>query len=144
MIKKIFFILIFTIFIKYSYAIENTMILKLKDGDVEIELFKEIAPNHAERFQKLAKEKQEEFAKEVFEEDFAQGNIKVKMSGASQILELKITPDFVDSDDLDMLEDSMIYAMKKMYEIIDTKRTEALNSVTGALDVDKLNFDYSK
>ncbi len=94
--------------------------------------------------QKLAKEKQEEFAKEVFEEDFAQGNIKVKMSGASQILELKITPDFVDSDDLDMLEDSIIYAMKKMYEIIDTKRTEALNSVTGALDVDKLNFDYSK
>ena len=57
MIKKIFFILLFTLFVKYSYAIENIMILKLKDGDVEIELFKEIAPNHVERFQKLAKEK---------------------------------------------------------------------------------------
>ena len=57
MIKKLFFILIFTILIKYSYAAENIMILKLKDGDVEIELFKEIAPNHVERFQKLAKEK---------------------------------------------------------------------------------------
>ena len=57
MIKKIFFILLFTLFIKYSYAIENIMILKLKDGDVEIELFKEIAPNHVERFQKLAKDK---------------------------------------------------------------------------------------
>ena len=33
------------------------MILKLKDGDVEIELFKEIAPNHVERFLTLAKEK---------------------------------------------------------------------------------------
>jgi len=57
MIKRIFFILIFTIFIKYSYAMENTMILKLKDGDVVIELFKDIAPNHVERFQRLSKEK---------------------------------------------------------------------------------------
>jgi len=57
MIKRIFFIFIFTIFIKYSYATENTMILKLKDGDVEIELFKDIAPNHVERFLKLSKEK---------------------------------------------------------------------------------------
>ena len=33
------------------------MILKLKDGDVEIELFSDIAPNHVERFKLLAKEK---------------------------------------------------------------------------------------
>ena len=36
---------------------ESTMILKLKDGDVVIELFKDIAPNHVERFQGLSKEK---------------------------------------------------------------------------------------
>ena len=33
------------------------MILKLKDGDVIIELFKDIAPNHVKRFKQLAKEK---------------------------------------------------------------------------------------
>ena len=33
------------------------MILKLKDGDVIIELFKDIAPNHVQRFKLLAKEK---------------------------------------------------------------------------------------
>ena len=33
------------------------MIMKLKDGDVIIELFNEIAPNHVKRFKKLAKEK---------------------------------------------------------------------------------------
>ena len=33
------------------------MILKLKDGDVVIELFKDIAPNHVQRFKQLAKEK---------------------------------------------------------------------------------------
>jgi len=33
------------------------MILKLKDGDVIIELFNDIAPNHVERFKKLSSEK---------------------------------------------------------------------------------------
>ena len=33
------------------------MILKLKDGDVHIELYKEIAPEHVKRFKLLAKEK---------------------------------------------------------------------------------------
>ena len=32
------------------------MILKLKDGDVKIELFKDVAPNHVERIKKLADE----------------------------------------------------------------------------------------
>ncbi len=33
------------------------MILQLKDGDVIIELFNDMAPNHVERFKKLSKEK---------------------------------------------------------------------------------------
>ena len=33
------------------------MILKLKDGNVLIELFADVAPNHVERFKRLAKEK---------------------------------------------------------------------------------------
>jgi peptidyl-prolyl cis-trans isomerase B (cyclophilin B) len=38
------------------YAMEDRMILKLKNGDVEIELYKDIAPNHVKRFQQLANE----------------------------------------------------------------------------------------
>ena len=33
------------------------MIMKLKDGDVILELFNDVAPNHVERFKELAKEK---------------------------------------------------------------------------------------
>jgi cyclophilin family peptidyl-prolyl cis-trans isomerase len=57
MIKKIFFILILIFFNNNSIAMENIMILKLKDGDVIIELFDKVAPNHVERFKTLAKEK---------------------------------------------------------------------------------------
>ena len=35
-------------------AEENIMILKLKDGDVKIELFSDVAPNHVKRIQELA------------------------------------------------------------------------------------------
>ena len=39
-----------------SIAQENVMILKLKDGDVKIELFPDVAPNHVNRIKELAKE----------------------------------------------------------------------------------------
>ena len=42
MVKKIFFIFIFTLFINQTCAKENIMILKLKDGDVVIEFFNDI------------------------------------------------------------------------------------------------------
>ncbi len=35
-------------------AKENIMILKLKDGDVKIEMFPDVAPNHVKRISKLA------------------------------------------------------------------------------------------
>jgi len=56
MIKKIFIIFIFFFFNK-SYAQENFMILELKDGNVLIELFNDIAPKHVQRFKKLVNEK---------------------------------------------------------------------------------------
>jgi cyclophilin family peptidyl-prolyl cis-trans isomerase len=37
-------------------AKENIMILKLKDGDVKIELFEDVAPNHVKRIKDLANE----------------------------------------------------------------------------------------
>ena len=37
-----------------SIAQENIMILKLKDGDVKIELFEDVAPNHVKRIKELA------------------------------------------------------------------------------------------
>jgi len=54
MIKRIFVVFIFALFINNSYAKENIMILKLKDGDVKIELFNDVAPKHVERIIELA------------------------------------------------------------------------------------------
>ena len=57
MTKRIILSIIFFIFINTVQAEENIMIMKLKDGDVIIELYSDVAPNHVERFKILSKEK---------------------------------------------------------------------------------------
>ena len=51
-ILKLFFL--FFVLINQSISEENIMILKLKDGDVKIELFNNVAPNHVKRIKELA------------------------------------------------------------------------------------------
>ena len=47
-------IIFFLIITNQSIAEENLMILKLKDGDVKIELFPDVAPKHVNRIKELA------------------------------------------------------------------------------------------
>ena len=55
MSKYIVKILILLFFLtNNTIAKENIMILKLKDGDVKIELFNDVAPKHVERIKELA------------------------------------------------------------------------------------------
>ena len=55
MLKKISIIILSILLTTTALkAKENTMILKLKDGDVKIELFPEVAPNHVKRITELA------------------------------------------------------------------------------------------
>ena len=53
---KVFYLIIlfFSLFNSETMAEENKMILKLKYGEVEIELFPDKAPNHVKRFKELA------------------------------------------------------------------------------------------
>ena len=54
--NKFLFKLLILFFLTTTNTIgdENKMILKLKDGDVKIQLFPDVAPNHVERIKKLA------------------------------------------------------------------------------------------
>ena len=46
--------ILFYLITNQTIAEENMMILKLKDGDVKIELFPDVAPNHVKRIKELA------------------------------------------------------------------------------------------
>ena len=50
------FLILFLILTSNAITEENIMILKLKDGDIKIELFDDVAPNHVKRIKQLAQE----------------------------------------------------------------------------------------
>jgi len=50
------FLILFFILTNNTNAEENIMILKLKDGDIKIKLFEDVAPNHVKRIKQLAQE----------------------------------------------------------------------------------------
>jgi len=52
--KYLISIFLFLLITNQVIAKENIMILKLKDGDVKIELFEDVAPNHVKRIKELA------------------------------------------------------------------------------------------
>ena len=56
--KKLLYIsfIFFFILINNSYTKENKMILELKYGKVELELYEKLAPGHVERFKTLVKQ----------------------------------------------------------------------------------------
>ena len=57
MIRNVLAILFFFIFTNYTLAKDDVMIMKLKNGKVKIELFKDVAPKHLEIIVTLANEK---------------------------------------------------------------------------------------
>ena len=55
--KLIFLILFLSLCVTNTVNAKNKMILKLKDGNVEIQLFDDVAPNHVKRIRTLVKNK---------------------------------------------------------------------------------------
>ena len=53
--KKLYIFLFLFFFIFNKLYSEDIMIMKLKDGEVELELYSDVAPNHVNRFKDLAK-----------------------------------------------------------------------------------------
>jgi len=73
----------------------------------------------AETMQKQLERAKEELAETLIEASSGGGMVTVEMSGAYELLNLKVKPEAVDPDDVEMLEDLVIAAIN-----------EALNQVT--------------
>ena len=58
-------------------------------------------------------EAQEELAKEVVEASAGGGMVRVKASGAGEVVEIKISPEAIDPEDPEMLEDLVLAAVNE-------------------------------
>ncbi len=80
---------------------------------------------------------QEELAKETVEASAGGGMVRVKATGAGDVLEVKIAPEAIDPDDPEMLEDLVLAAvneaLRNAQELMQSKLGGAVGGGLGGL-----------
>jgi DNA-binding YbaB/EbfC family protein len=76
---------------------------------------------------------QENLKNESVEATVGGGMVSVKMSGDLQLQEIKIAPEAVDPDDVDMLQDMVLAAVNEAIRSAQELAASKMNQVTGGL-----------
>lgn len=63
------------------------------------------------------------------------GAVKVKIRGNRELVALELSPDVVDPEDVETLEDLVIAAVNEAIKTVDNHNAEEMNKVTGGLNV---------
>jgi DNA-binding YbaB/EbfC family protein len=92
------------------------------------------AQKTAERMQDMEAELQQE----KIETSSGGGMVKAVVSGAGQLMELHIDPKVVDPDDVEMLQDLVITAVRDALEQATKVREERIQGITGGLNLPKI------
>lgn len=61
------------------------------------------------------------------------GMVKAVVNGKGEMLEIKIAPEVVDPEDIEMLQDLVTSAVRDAMQKSEAERTEKMNSVTGGV-----------
>lgn len=87
----------------------------------------------AQKMQAKMMKAQEELAELKVEGEAAGGMVKVTVDGKSDILCLKINPEIVDPQDVEMLEDTILAAIRDGIDKSRKLAEEKMGSVTGGM-----------
>ncbi len=87
----------------------------------------------AQKMQEQITQTQSELEEREFETSVGGGAVELKMTGAKKILSLKIKPEVVDPDDVEMLEDLVMSAFNQAVENIEKTSEEEMSKVTGGV-----------
>ncbi len=87
----------------------------------------------AQKMQEDLLKAQESFDAEVMEITSGGGAVQLKITGKSEIQELKIDPEVVDPEDVEMLEDLIVAAVNEGIKTVEKAKQERIGRVTGNL-----------
>ena len=80
---------------------------------------------------------QEELKQRTLEVTTGGGAVKLVISGEKAVQSLKISPDAVDPEDLEMLEDMLIAAFNEGVKKVDEMTTTEMGKLTGGMNLPK-------
>ena len=85
----------------------------------------------AQKMQKQMAETQQALAEQVIETTSGGGAVKISITGKKEIKEIKINPDVVDPDDVEMLEDLILSAVNEALRQADEMANGAMSRIAG-------------
>ena len=90
--------------------------------------------------QRQMEEQQKEMESREFEATAGGGAVKLVITGGREVKKLEISPDAVDPDDVETLQDLLIAAMNEALRMVEDANGEAMENMTGGLDLGGLKF----
>lgn len=87
----------------------------------------------AQRMQKQMEEQQKELEEKEFTAAAGGGAVEVTISGKKEVTKVKLQPEVVDPDDIEMLEDLIIAATNEAIRQVEDYSQESMSKITGGL-----------
>jgi DNA-binding YbaB/EbfC family protein len=89
----------------------------------------------AQKMQEQLAKAQAELAEARFTGSAGGGMVTAVVTGGPELVEVKISPDVVDPDDIEMLEDLVVAAVRQAMEAAVEAANSQLGGLTGGLDM---------
>lgn len=94
----------------------------------------------AQKIQKRMLEVQEELANRTVEASVGGGMITIVANGQHDLLSVSISPEVVDPDDIEMLEDLIVAAVNEARRKVQEMVTEEMSKLTGGIKIPGLTM----
>ncbi|MBW6513324.1 MAG: YbaB/EbfC family nucleoid-associated protein [Candidatus Syntrophosphaera sp.] len=89
----------------------------------------------AQRMQQEMMKSQQELEDSTFEASAGGGVVKVEMTGKFELKSLKIDPEAVSPDDVEMLEDLIVAALQEAHAKVAAATEEIMGKITGGMNI---------
>jgi len=89
----------------------------------------------AQKMQSQMMKAQEDFKKQEVDGTAGGGMVSLKLNGANDLVSIKINPEVVDPDDVEMLEDLIVAAFANAQEKIKALSDQTFGALTGGMNI---------
>ncbi|GAB1468593.1 YbaB/EbfC family nucleoid-associated protein [Candidatus Cloacimonadota bacterium] len=89
----------------------------------------------AQKMQQEMMKSQEELENKTFQASSGGGMVKVEMNGKHEIVSIKIDPQAVDPEDVEMLEDLIVAALQEVSSQVSDASNDAMGKLTGGMKI---------
>ncbi len=89
----------------------------------------------AQKMQEQMLKMQEEMESKTFEAAAGGGAVKVVIDGKREVQEVVLSPEVVDPDDIEMLQDLIVAAVNEGLRKVEADSSAQLGSITGGLNI---------